>query len=106
MRYQRIPYALRYLVALVTWAALLALVLMFKFFLIPCIPIIFMLAGFGTRQTQETAQMNANLIDLFVYGWPKFPRCDWRRLLGGGRRHAADHSPETGFIQDAGHNRA
>lgn len=83
MGYRRaVPYPARYLIALLAWVALMALTMVFKFFLIPCIPIVFMLAGFGTRPTQETAQMNANLIDLFVYGWPRFPRADWRRLLG------------------------
>jgi len=74
-------YALRYLVALIMWAVLMALTLVFKFFLVWCIPIIWLMSGFGLRQTQNTAQYNATLEDLFIYGWPRFPRADWRRLI-------------------------
>lgn len=103
MSYGRVPYAVRYLVALVAWLALLALTLVFKFFLIPCIPIIFLMSGFGYNQTQNTAQYNATLIDLFVYKWPRFPRADWRRLLG--RRRSAYQAADPGFIEDVGHSR-
>lgn len=82
MRYRHaVPYPARYLIALLAWTALMAGALILKFFLIPCIPIIFVMSNLGTNHTQSTAQYNASLADLFVYGWPKFPKADWRRLF-------------------------
>lgn len=93
--YQRVPYPLRYLIALMMWAVLMAGALVLKFFLIWCIPIVFLMSGFGANQTQNTAQYNATLADLFIYMWPRFPRANLHRLLG--RRRSADSNPE--FIE-------
>lgn len=82
------PYQLRYLIALVAWALLLCGALILKFFLIWCIPIIWVWTSFGYRQSQMSAQATASLADMFIYNWPRFPRADWRRLLG--RRSPAD----------------
>lgn len=76
------PYAARYLIALAMWAVLMIGALMLKFLLIPCIPIVFLMSGFGQAHTQNTAQYNASLADLFLYNWPRFPRADWKRLTG------------------------
>lgn len=83
-----VPYPGRYLIALVAWAFLMAGALVLKFFLIPCIPIVWAMSGFGYNQTQNTAQYNASLADLFLYTWPKFPRL----LVGRGRRSSARHA--------------
>lgn len=78
---------------------------MLKFLLIPCIPIVFFMSGMGTMHTQSTAQYNASLADLFIYGWPRFPRADWRRLLGLRRGNAANELTHPGFAQEVGNRR-
>lgn len=87
-----VPYPGRYLIALVAWVALMAGALVLKLFLIPCIPIIWVMSGFGYNQTQNTAQYNASLADLFLYNWPRFPRTSWRLLVGRGRSGSARHA--------------
>lgn len=77
---------------------------MLKFFLIPCIPVIWMMSGYGYAQTQNTAQYNASLADLFIYNWPKFPRANLHRLLG--RRGSADQLTHAGLTQELGNRRA
>lgn len=100
----KLPYQLRYLVALAAWALLLCGALVLKFFLVCCIPIIFLMSGFGFNQTQKTAQYNASLADLLIYGWPRFPRADWRRLLGR-RGRSADQLTHPGLSQEIGNRR-
>lgn len=98
--YQRVPYPLRYLIALVVWVALLAGALVLKFFLVWCIPIVFLMGG---NQKQHTAQYNATLADLFIYMWPRFPRANLHRLLG--RRRSANQLAHTGLFQEVGDRR-
>lgn len=82
---QIVPYQARYLVALMVWVALLAGALILKFLLVCCMPLILVMSSFGMNQTQMSAQATANLADLLIYNWPRFPRADWRLLIGRNR---------------------
>jgi hypothetical protein len=84
MAYRRLPYALRYLIALLAWSVLLAGTLLFKFVLLCMVPIILIWTKFGLDYTQQSAQATADLADMFIYKWPRFPRADWKRLFGLG----------------------
>lgn len=86
MAYRQVPYALRYLIALLAWSMLLAGTLVLKFLLICCIPIILIWTKFGLDYTQQSAQATGTLADLLIYGWPRFPRASWRKLFGIDRR--------------------
>lgn len=97
-------YPLRYLVALIAWAALMAGTLVFKFFLVCCMPIILIMSAFGARQTQMSAQATASLADMLIYNWPRFPRADWQRLLGRGRR-SSDQLAHSRLSQELGDRR-
>lgn len=90
----RLPYALRYLIAVAAWAVLFGLTLLFKFILLCMVPIILVWTKFGLDYTQQSAQATATLADLFLYGWPKFPKADWKRLLGLRRRRSSNRWPE------------
>jgi len=95
VRYRDTPYAIRYVVALLAWAGLLALTLAFKLLLVFMVPMLLIWSKGGLQQTQQTAQATATMGDLFVYGWPRFPRADWRRLLGRSRTKGADRDAVT-----------
>jgi len=99
--YSHLPYAFRYLVVLLAWVGLLMLALAFKMLLIFMIPILLIWSKGGLQQTQQTAQATATMGDLFVYGWPRFPRANWRRLLGG-RRRSADKTAKPGTVHKVG----
>lgn len=88
MAYRQLPYALRYLVALVAWTGLMVLTLALKFILLCMVPIILVWTKFGLDYNQQSAQATASLADLLLYGWPRFPRADWRLFIGrrGGSR--------------------
>lgn len=103
MRYRRLPYAARYLVALFAWLALFALALILKFAFIYFLPFLWLMSGMFNRD-QQSAQLGANLVDFYLYCWPPFPRADWRKLLG--RRDSADQPAHPRLVQEVGNRRA
>lgn len=93
MRYQRLPYLLRYLIAVVTWAAIVVGDMIARVALAYVIP----LAAFlhVREHNQASAQRLADTADILTRRPMRFPRADWRRLFGLSRRGSpADCRPE------------
>lgn len=100
MSYRRIPYAVRYLIALASWATLFAMAVALKFMFVFVMPLIWMHSAFGAAKTQQSVQMNVNLVDFYVYVWPPFPRPDWRRLLTWRGSRSANQTPHARLVED------
>lgn len=97
----RLPYVVRYLIALALWAALMAIMLLAKFALVYFLPFLWLASGFFNRR-QEDAQLGANLVDFYIYKWPPYPRADWKRLLGLRRGGPANDAPQPRLTQEIG----
>jgi hypothetical protein len=102
VRYERLPYAARYLVALTSWALLFAAAAVVKFGLVYFLPFLWIGSGLFKRD-QRGAQLGANLVDFYLYAWPPFPRAKWGRLLGRARRRSADQPPQPRLIEKVGY---
>lgn len=91
---RRLPYGLRYLVAVIAWAGIVFADIVLRIMFLPVIPFFWAWMGFGC--TQEGAQLNANLVDFYTRPLMRFPRADWRRLFGRGRTNSAAHRTLAG----------
>lgn len=91
MRYSRIPYVLRYAIALGTWAWIVALDIILRIMFVPIIPFAWLWAG--ANQTQQGAQLGVNLAEFYTRPVMRMP-------LLRGRRRAANQTPKTGLIED------
>lgn len=96
MRYRRLPYAVRYFVALAAWLAIISLDILVRIMFLPVMP--FFMAWSGFAQTQHGAQLSVNLVDFYTRPLMRMPRTDWRRLLGRGG-HSADRDAKPGFVK-------
>lgn len=102
MRFRNAPYAVRYLVALVTWVGVVSGDIVLRIVFLPVMPFFFFGTGFGTTQTG--AQMNVNVVEFYTRPLMRPPRATWRRLLGRGS--SADDAPKTSTVEKLGDYRA
>ena len=72
MTYKRLPYALRYLVALVIWVWVVATDLFLRFAFIYILPFVWLRTG--TKYSPE-------LVAFYTRKLMRPPRADWRRLF-------------------------
>lgn len=95
MSYRRLPYAVRYVIALVAWSFIVTVDIMLRVLFVPLIFFSWLFTGFG--QTQHGAQHNMNLVDFYTRPLMRLPR------LLGGRSHPAKRNPGlTHRVPDSG----
>jgi hypothetical protein len=91
MKYSRLPYGLRYLVALTAWAAVVGVDLLLRVMFLPVMPFFWLATGFG--RTQTGAQMNVNLAEFYTRPLMRMP------LLRRRRSRAADESAKPRLVE-------
>jgi hypothetical protein len=91
MSYRRLPYGLRYLVALAAWAGVVSVDLLLRVMFLPAMPFFWLATGFG--RTQTGAQMNVNLVEFYTRPFMRMP------LLRRRRRSPADDPAKPRLIE-------
>lgn len=94
MDYRRVPYAIRYLVALASWLAIISLDIILRIMFLPAMPFFWLWTGAG--QTQTSAQLSVNLVDFYTRPLMRMPRLLRRS------RSPANRYPKTGPVQRIG----
>lgn len=92
--YRRLPYELRYLVAVVAWVLVVAADVLLRIMFLPAMPFFWLATGFG--RTQVGAQMNVNLVEFYT-------RPLMRRPLR--RRRASENPAKPRTVQVIGNSR-
>lgn len=80
--YRRLPYALRFLIALALWPAVVAGDLLVRACLLAALPFIVIKSGFGLAHSRFTAQANIDAAEFLTRPFLKMPRAHRQSLLG------------------------
>lgn len=83
---RRLPYALRYLVAVTAWSGIVLSDLFLRFGFVFVIPIVCLMPP-----SQMKAQTLANVADFLIHPLMRFPKADWRRLFGLSPRYGTGY---------------
>jgi hypothetical protein len=79
VRYGRLPYVIRYLVALMAWAAIVLADLFVRIAFLVFLPFLWVATAFGQAHTQGTAQMGASYVDFYIRPFMRRPRLRLRQ---------------------------
>ena len=94
MKYRRLPYEARYLVALIGWVLIVGTDVLLRVMFLPIMPFFWLATGFG--RTQVGAQMNVNIFEFYT-------RPLMRRPLR--RRRASENPAKPRTVQVIGNSR-
>lgn len=75
--YRQLPYGVRYLIALAVWAGVVGGDLFFRFALVFLIPFVAI-----RPPSQQKAQLLVDVGEWLFGPVTRFPKAEWRRLLG------------------------
>lgn len=99
VNYRRLPYAVRFVVALVVWLIMLAALLILKVMFLPLMPFVWSQSAFGLAKTQSSVQTNINMAEFYSLTWPPRLWVDWDRLLGRGGG-SADNPANARLVEE------
>lgn len=106
---ERLPYGLRYLVALIAWSGVVVGDIFLRIVFVPILPYVWL--RMGARLTQAGTQFEITAVEFYTRPLMRPPKPDWLRLLGRSSRAAkcsparADEPTETRLLKKVGDSR-